>query len=332
MWFDATGLPWVMPSPNMPTRHRARLSRAVPRRGHQAIRGARHDAAVRDRGRAVPRWYRWAAALNEMARGCTAGRALSAAVVPADVSQVRGPSCGGVQLHVTTAPRSGRTHRHRVLHARAGWRRPTSLAHRGVRVRRRSARDRSADRQRRRARRSTRARRSAICRAFAAYERTFAERRRPALLRIRLGGDARRALRRQLQSAALAHQLAALYVLETAAVDELWFVPTSSIRSARRSRRSRTGWRCASWPPPRWGRARGDRRRARARRREPHAAHGARAAAGAPRARVRAGDRRRSGRRDRDLVRRRGAARTVPFIVVGRAGSRRALGGWRCRA
>ena len=56
MTFDDTGLPWVMPSPNMPTLDTALVYPGpVPVRGDQPVRGARHDAAVRDRRRAVPR-------------------------------------------------------------------------------------------------------------------------------------------------------------------------------------------------------------------------------------------------------------------------------------
>ena len=161
-------------------RHRARLSGAVPVRGDQPVRGARHDAAVRDRrARRSSTATRWAAAL---AATQPAGRALPA------------------------ARRSGRrstSSRGQVVRRRAAARRPTAaafrpyrtgvallaaarklaprrlpLADRAVRVRRRSARDRSADRQRRRcARRSTRARRcDDLAAPFAPFERAFAER------------------------------------------------------------------------------------------------------------------------------------------------------------
>ena len=56
MHFDETGLPWVMTSPNIPTRrHRVRLPGRLPGRGHQPLGRPRHDAAVRARGRAVAR-------------------------------------------------------------------------------------------------------------------------------------------------------------------------------------------------------------------------------------------------------------------------------------
>ena len=41
----------------------------------------------------------------------------------------------------------------------------------------------------------------------------------------------------------VAHQMVALYVLETAPIDQLWFVPCWSTPSTSRSRRSTTGWR-----------------------------------------------------------------------------------------
>ena len=59
----------------------------------------------------------------------------------------------------------------------------------------------------------------------------------------------------------LAHQMVALYVLETAARRRaLVDARASSIRSTSRSRRSRTGCACASSPPRRWARARASRR------------------------------------------------------------------------
>ena len=46
MRFRETGLPWVFPSPNMPTPgDGARLPRHVPARGDEPVRGARHHAA-----------------------------------------------------------------------------------------------------------------------------------------------------------------------------------------------------------------------------------------------------------------------------------------------
>ena len=54
MYFDATGLTWVIPSPNIPTaRDDDRLSRRRAVRGHERVRGARDDAAVRAARRAV---------------------------------------------------------------------------------------------------------------------------------------------------------------------------------------------------------------------------------------------------------------------------------------
>ena len=59
-------------------RHRARLSGHVPRRGHGAVRGPRHDAAVRARRGAVLDGYRLAADLSARAAGRAAsGRSSS---------------------------------------------------------------------------------------------------------------------------------------------------------------------------------------------------------------------------------------------------------------
>ena len=53
---DATGLPWVMPSPNMPTLDTAIVyPGTVLFEGTHAVRGPRHDAAVRADRRAVAR-------------------------------------------------------------------------------------------------------------------------------------------------------------------------------------------------------------------------------------------------------------------------------------
>ncbi len=54
MYFDETGLPWVMPvAEHAHARHGHRLSRRGAVRGHAAVGGPRHDAAVRAAGRAV---------------------------------------------------------------------------------------------------------------------------------------------------------------------------------------------------------------------------------------------------------------------------------------
>ena len=53
MFADETGLPWVMPSPNMPdARHGGGVSGHGALRGDAAFRRTRHHAAVRARGRA----------------------------------------------------------------------------------------------------------------------------------------------------------------------------------------------------------------------------------------------------------------------------------------
>ena len=56
MYFDETGLPWVMPSPNIPTLDSAIVyPGTVLFEGTMASEGARHDAAVRAGRRAVGR-------------------------------------------------------------------------------------------------------------------------------------------------------------------------------------------------------------------------------------------------------------------------------------
>ena len=70
--------------------HRAGLSGAVPVRGDEPLRGARHDAAVRDRRGAVPRRAR--AGRRRSPRRSPPGVRLRPLVVPADVPQVRRPA------------------------------------------------------------------------------------------------------------------------------------------------------------------------------------------------------------------------------------------------
>ena len=151
--------------------------------------------------------------------------------------------------------------------------------------------------------------------------------------RLSLDGDARRDLRRELQSAARR-------------------APDGRALRARDGRRRRAldGPRVpapvrqgagAVRPPAgdvRGGRSgarparQGQRRRARPRRREPDLAHRPTLAAGVPRPHLLAGDRRRSAREVPTWHDGEELQRTVPFIVVGRAGFERARGGWPCRA
>ena len=189
MNFVEAGLPWVMPSPNMPT-----PATALVYPGQCLF-----EATNLSEGRGTTRpfeivgapfldGYDWVAALAEMARegAAAAGRALSAALVPADVSQVRRPI---VRRRAAARDRPGRlsplrdrdrAHRH----ARTGWRRPTSAGGRepyefvadppaidlltgGGDVRRAVDADGSL---------------GELVATFAPFERAFAERRRPALL------------------------------------------------------------------------------------------------------------------------------------------------------
>ena len=87
MYADETGLPWVMPSPNMPTLDTAIVyPGTVLFEGHDALGGPRHDAAVRAGRRAVDR-RRALRARHERARA--ARRALPAGGVRADVPEAR---------------------------------------------------------------------------------------------------------------------------------------------------------------------------------------------------------------------------------------------------
>ena len=100
MDWDATGLPWVLPSPNMPT-----VDTAFVYPGQCLIEGTNLSE-----GRGTTRPFelcggpgrRWPRALRAAQHGKNARRHFPAGVVPADVPEARRTSrCGGVQLHVT---------------------------------------------------------------------------------------------------------------------------------------------------------------------------------------------------------------------------------------
>ena len=62
MYADEAGAPWVMPSPDIPTLDIGhRLSGYGALRGHDGVRGTRHDASVRAGRRAVGSGERLAA-------------------------------------------------------------------------------------------------------------------------------------------------------------------------------------------------------------------------------------------------------------------------------
>ena len=99
MYFDATGLPWVMPSPNMPTLDTARrLSRQRAVRGHERVGRARHDPAVRARGRAVGRSP--SAFAEDMNRAGLPGVRFRPAVFEPTFQKHARTACGGCQMHV----------------------------------------------------------------------------------------------------------------------------------------------------------------------------------------------------------------------------------------
>ena len=90
MYFDETGLPWVLPVAQHPdARHRDRLSGRRAVRGDAAVGRTRDDAAVRDHRRAVDR-------RRAIRRGDeppqAAGRLFPAGLLRADVPQARADS------------------------------------------------------------------------------------------------------------------------------------------------------------------------------------------------------------------------------------------------
>ncbi len=146
MYWDDTRLPWVMPSPNMPTaRHRRRLPWRRAVRGDAALGRARHDPPVRVAGRAVDRRgaVRREAECAEDRRGALPARRLRA-----DLPQARAP---GVRRRPDSRHRSadvpagpvGRGRDGRVPPQRA---RPVRLAPAAVRVRARPDADRHSRR------------------------------------------------------------------------------------------------------------------------------------------------------------------------------------------
>ena len=100
MYFDATGLPWVLPSPNIPT-----LDTAVVYPGARAVRGdaavgrARHEPAVRVHRRAVDR-RRALRGGDERARDLPGVRFRPVFFEPTYHKHAQTP-CGGCQIHVT---------------------------------------------------------------------------------------------------------------------------------------------------------------------------------------------------------------------------------------
>jgi uncharacterized protein YbbC (DUF1343 family) len=121
-WWDETGLPWVLPSPNLPT-----LDTATVYPGTCLLEGT-----LLSEGRGTTRpfeivgapWiepYRWAAALNERQLPGVHFRPLWFQPV---ASKHQGQRCGGVQLHVSDrkAFRPAATGVHLVETARTLWR------------------------------------------------------------------------------------------------------------------------------------------------------------------------------------------------------------------
>ena len=100
MWFEATGPALgAALAQHADGGHRLRLSRLLPARGHQALRGPRHHAPVRDLRRALRR------SRCNSPRCCGAGTCRAASGGRCGSSprsrSTRGQVCGGVQVHVT---------------------------------------------------------------------------------------------------------------------------------------------------------------------------------------------------------------------------------------
>ena len=200
MWFEHTGLPWVLPSPNMPT-----VDTALVYPGMCLVEGTELSE-----GRGTTRPFELAGAPH------IDGQRLAAALAAMDLPGVRfrpavftpgfqkhaRTACGGVQLHVTNAEtfrpyRTGVA----VLKATHDLRsRALCVAQQGVRVRRPDPRDRSARRQRGAAQRDRggRVARRPVAALAARRGRVLRGARRVPVVRMTRG----RAVRRQLQPAA----------------------------------------------------------------------------------------------------------------------------------
>ena len=99
MWFDETGLPWIQPSPNLPT-----LETATVYPGTCLFEGTNISEG---RGTTRPFEYigapwidgaRWAKTLNDLGLGAVVFRACHFTPV---FSKYAGERCGGVQIHIT---------------------------------------------------------------------------------------------------------------------------------------------------------------------------------------------------------------------------------------
>jgi uncharacterized protein YbbC (DUF1343 family) len=102
MRWESTGLPWVLPSPNMPT---ADTARVYP--GGCLLEGA----ATLSEGRGTTRPFElWGAPFVDgqalAARVVADGFALRATTFRPTFHKFAGEVCGGVQVHVTDAPRA----------------------------------------------------------------------------------------------------------------------------------------------------------------------------------------------------------------------------------
>ena len=102
MPFAATGLPWVSPSPNIPSpRDGARLSGDVPARGNEPLRRPRDDAPLRDLRRALARGR--PVRRRAERRGPARRRASCPTHFRPMFDKHAGETCGGALLQVTDA-------------------------------------------------------------------------------------------------------------------------------------------------------------------------------------------------------------------------------------
>jgi hypothetical protein len=101
--FEQTGLPWVMPSPNMPTvDNRVRLPGRLPDRRHEPVRRPRHHPALRAGRRALARPV--GARRGDEPRAA-AGRALPRGLFHAHVPEARRPAVAAAWAF--TSPSAG---------------------------------------------------------------------------------------------------------------------------------------------------------------------------------------------------------------------------------
>ena len=126
MYWDETGLPWVMPvAQHADARHGDRLPGRRAVRGHAAVGGPRHDAAVRAGRRAVDR--RRAVRRAAERDAASTGAFFRPVVFEPTFHKHARQACGGCQIHVTDRARvPARAGRRSPRWASSTGRRPTA--------------------------------------------------------------------------------------------------------------------------------------------------------------------------------------------------------------